>query len=61
MLETTTVQCPYCWESIEIVVDLSLGEQEYIEDCSVCCHPITFRIQPDGSGGADVAAFGDEV
>lgn len=60
MLEPTTVQCPYCWESIEIVVDLSLGEQEYIEDCSVCCHPITLHIRPDEAGGAEVQAFGEE-
>ncbi len=60
MLETQTVQCPYCWETIEIVVDLSIGEQEYIEDCSVCCNPITFHIIPDGFGGAEVQPFGQE-
>jgi len=34
------VTCPHCWESIHIVVDLSAGDQCYIEDCSVCCRPI---------------------
>ncbi len=34
------ITCPYCWESIGLLLDLSLPEQEYIEDCSVCCHPI---------------------
>ena len=38
--QTTTVQCPYCWENIEVLVDCSVAEQEYIEDCSVCCRPI---------------------
>lgn len=60
MLATPTTQCPYCWETIEIVVDLSLGEQEYIEDCSVCCHPITFYIVPDEFGGAAIQALGQE-
>jgi hypothetical protein len=37
--------CPYCGESIEIVVDTSIQEQEYIEDCQVCCRPITLRVE----------------
>ena len=36
--------CPYCGEPIEVVVDLSLSEQEYIEDCSVCCRPILLTV-----------------
>lgn len=32
--------CPYCWETISILLDLSVTEQEYIEDCEVCCRPI---------------------
>jgi transcription elongation factor Elf1 len=33
-------QCPYCWETISILMDLSLATQNYIEDCEVCCNPI---------------------
>lgn len=32
--------CPYCWQTISFVLDLSAGEQSYIEDCEVCCRPI---------------------
>lgn len=32
--------CPYCWEEISMVFDLSAPEQEYVEDCEVCCRPI---------------------
>ena len=39
-----SVDCPYCGERIEIVVDTSVDEQEYIEDCSVCCRPIQLRV-----------------
>ena len=38
--ETIRVHCPYCGESIEVVIDMSIENQEYIEDCSVCCRPI---------------------
>lgn len=42
MAETRTavLQCPYCWEQIEVEVDCSIRRQEYVEDCSVCCRPI---------------------
>jgi hypothetical protein len=36
-----TIFCPYCGEGIEVVIDMSVEHQEYIEDCSVCCRPIT--------------------
>jgi hypothetical protein len=42
MLETTAeVMCPYCGETITLFLDLSVEEQAYIEDCSVCCQPMT--------------------
>ena len=44
-LKTVDIQCPYCGETIELVIDLSVGNQNYIEDCEVCCRPITLDIQ----------------
>jgi hypothetical protein len=42
MLEATAeVSCPYCGETITLFLDLSVEEQAYIEDCSVCCQPMT--------------------
>ncbi len=34
------IRCPYCAEMLQIQVDLSAGDQNYIEDCQVCCQPI---------------------
>ena len=48
MLETDHYQCPYCGEQAEAVLDLSGGDQTYIEDCPVCCRPIVFTLQTDG-------------
>lgn len=39
------LDCPYCGEAIETMVDASAGSQDYIEDCPVCCCPIEFRIE----------------
>lgn len=48
MLETHDYYCPYCGESVETVVDISAGDQTYIEDCQVCCRPIVFDLRSDG-------------
>ncbi|HLD66416.1 MAG TPA: CPXCG motif-containing cysteine-rich protein [Pseudomonas sp.] len=48
MLETQDYQCPYCGEPVEAVLDLSGGDQQYVEDCPVCCRPILFDLRSDG-------------
>ncbi|MBT8142606.1 MAG: CPXCG motif-containing cysteine-rich protein [Gammaproteobacteria bacterium] len=46
-LQTKRSHCPYCGESIELVIDTSIETQEYIEDCEVCCQPMIVGIQID--------------
>ena len=36
-------QCPYCWEEISMLLEPSNQEQQYIEDCEVCCRPIQIQ------------------
>ncbi len=43
MEEPITVTCPWCGESFITFFDLSAGDQNYIEDCNVCCRPIQLR------------------
>lgn len=45
LLNTIVIECPYCGESIELVVDASVSQQIYIEDCSVCCQPMSLTIE----------------
>ena len=45
MLETVTIDCPYCGESFSTQVDVSSGSQRYVEDCAVCCRPIEIAIE----------------
>lgn len=55
MDETAEYICPHCGESIQIVVDASAGaEQDYVEDCPVCCNPNTLRVIFDREGNAEV-------
>lgn len=58
-LESVNIQCPYCWESIEILVDCSEESQDYIEDCEVCCRPIRFDIIVDEAGFPQVTTLSD--
>ena len=39
-------KCPYCLEKISMLLDLSEeGQQTYVEDCEVCCHPIQLSFE----------------
>ncbi len=39
--------CPYCWESITMLLDLTAADQSYVEDCEVCCNPISLRFHAE--------------
>lgn len=43
-------QCPYCWEQISMLIDTSVRQQTYVEDCQVCCNPIEVSVSCTGAG-----------
>ena len=55
MEDGVEVVCPYCGESIPVYVDATAGDQDYVEDCWVCCRPIEMRVTFRG-GAAEVTA-----
>ena len=38
-------QCPYCWETVSMLIDTSQTSQSYIEDFEVCCNPIQLDLK----------------
>lgn len=50
MITDYNVNCPYCGENFNTVIDFSAGTQSYVEDCQVCCRPIEFYISVDSDG-----------
>ena len=52
----TRVQCPYCWERFNLLIDTSVTPQEYVEDCEICCRPIDFIVDLDDHGQVSVKA-----
>ena len=56
LLESVPLMCPYCGEEIEVVVDCSVTEQQYVEDCSVCCRPLLLTVSIGDQGVPSVRA-----
>ena len=52
-MDIQEIRCPYCGEPLEVFVDRSVRRQEYIEDCQVCCRPITLIVTLDRDDDRD--------
>lgn len=59
MLEEHFFTCPYCWQQISMLLDLSVSEQSYVEDCENCCNPIA--ISYDSADGAISSFSADPI
>jgi hypothetical protein len=56
-----TVVCPYCAEINEIALDPGSGtQQEYVEDCQVCCRPWRVVVRYLADGTVDVVAEAED-
>ena len=51
-----SIRCPYCGENIELLIDQSVPQQNYVEDCHVCCRPIVIDVAVDVGGGIELLA-----
>lgn len=47
ILDTARVHCPYCDATQNVMLDPSEPEQEYTEDCQVCCQPMVLNVHLD--------------
>jgi len=56
LLQETIINCPYCGEPITILLDGSIEEQQYIEDCQVCCRPMDIHVSVAADGSCQVEA-----
>lgn len=53
-VELVATHCPYCGEPIQLLVDCSAGDQDYVEDCQVCCRPLHIQATVDMEGDPQV-------
>jgi hypothetical protein len=57
MDQTVDYICPHCGEAVQLPVDPTAGDdQQFIEDCPICCHPNAIRITLDAAGFAAAEA-----
>ena len=56
LLEEKEIGCPYCGEIIDVLVDCSVEQQVYVEDCHVCCRPILLSVRVGEGGGIAIEA-----
>lgn len=57
MLPVESIDCPYCGEAIELIIDASVDHQTYVEDCSVCCRPINVDVSVDKDASPTVRCW----
>lgn len=51
--DTIEVQCPYCFERVEILIEAD-NWGTMVQDCEVCCNPWQLTITRDRDGDPDV-------
>jgi hypothetical protein len=44
LIVETEIACPHCGENFPVQIDTSQPEQSIIEDCAVCCRPVSLAI-----------------
>jgi len=59
-LDEKMIACPYCGETITVLVDLSAGSQRYTEDCSVCCRPMVIAVEIEDDAVSVIAGREDD-
>lgn len=52
--------CPYCNAQISMLLDISVPQQRYIEDCEVCCNPIEISFTVEGGELTEFSAVSIE-
>jgi hypothetical protein len=55
MDDTAQVQCPYCFENVDVYIDPET-QGELVQDCDVCCRPWVLHVSRGGDGSLVVHA-----
>ncbi len=58
-LQECASDCPWCGEPITLLIDGSVENQHYVEDCFVCCRPIEVTVSFGPGGEAEVFLSAD--
>ncbi|MFM8471353.1 MAG: CPXCG motif-containing cysteine-rich protein [Limisphaerales bacterium] len=59
MQDTASVDCPFCGQSMELVLDTSIASQCFVTDCEVCCRPFDVTAECEAGEILSVTAAGN--
>ncbi|MBL4608938.1 MAG: CPXCG motif-containing cysteine-rich protein [Pseudomonadales bacterium] len=59
-LTEKSIGCPYCGEAIDVLIDSADLDQQYTEDCQVCCKPIIFLVSECVNGEIVVRVYSED-
>ena len=45
MQVSETIQCPYCGQAFDLVIDTSVDSQSFTTDCEICCRPFVVNAE----------------
>ena len=45
MQVSESIQCPFCGQTFELVIDTSVASQRFTTDCEVCCRPFEVTVE----------------
>jgi len=52
------IQCPFCGQRFDLVIDTSVAHQRLTTDCEVCCRP--FEVQVECEPGQILSLYVEE-
>jgi transcription elongation factor Elf1 len=58
MQDSATVNCPFCGESTELVLDTNIASQHFVTDCEVCCRPFEVSAECEAGDVVSMIAVG---
>jgi hypothetical protein len=45
-----TLQCPFCGQRFDLMLDTSLPDQQITTDCEICCRPFVVMAECEPGG-----------
>ena len=55
-----TIQCPFCGQSFEVMIDTSVASQRFTTDCEICCRPFEIMAECEWGEVVSVQVLGSD-
>lgn len=59
MEEIAEIQCPYCGQTFELVIDTTIARQRFTTDCEICCRPFEVHAECEAGEVVSVETMAD--